>query len=69
MLYSIAFEVDNGTAYINDTAIVSANDVQEAERKLRLFINGIDSETCLSRIYNVRQFEGDIWTGKHGCRK
>ena len=66
MLYSIAFEVDNGTSYENDTAVVSANDVWEAEVKLRNYINNLDSETCISRIYNIRQFEGDVWTGKYG---
>lgn len=69
MLYSIAFEVDNGTAYINDTAVVSANDAWEAEIKLKLFINSIDSETCVSHIYNVRQFKGDVWTGRHGYKE
>ena len=66
MLYSIAFEVDNGASYENDVALVEANDVWEAEVKLRNYINQIDSETCISHIYNVRAFEGDVFTGKHG---
>lgn len=66
MLYSIAFEVDNGTSYDNDMALVSANDVWEAEIKLRNYINSLNSETCVSRIYKVRQFNGDVWTGRHG---
>lgn len=69
MLYSIAFEVDNGTSYENDTALVSAVDVWEAEVKLKNYINSLDSETCVSRIYNIRQFDGDVWTGFHGSRK
>ena len=69
MLYSVAFEVDNGTAYINDTAVVSANDAWEAEVKLRNYINSIDSETCISRIYNVRAFEGEVFTGRHGYKE
>lgn len=67
MLYSIAFEVDNGVSYENDIALVEANDVCEAEAKLRKHINKIDSETCISHIYNIRAFEGDVFTGKHGC--
>jgi hypothetical protein len=66
MLYSIAFEVDNCTSYDNDMALVSANDVWEAEVKLKNYINNLNSETCVSRIYNVRQFDGDVWTGRHG---
>lgn len=69
MLYSIAFEVDNGTSYENDTALVSAVDVWEAEVKLKNYINSLDSETCVSRIYTIRQFDGDVWTGFHGSRK
>lgn len=68
MLYSIAFEVDNGTSYENDTALVVAYDIREAEAKLRNYINKIDSETCISHIYNIRTFEGDVFTGKHGCK-
>jgi hypothetical protein len=69
MLYSVAFEIDNGTSYENDTAVVAANDVWEAEVKLRNYINSLDSETCVSKIYNIRAFEGDVWTGRHGYRR
>lgn len=69
MLYSVAFEVDNGASYENDVALISANDVWEAEVKLRNYINSIDSETCISRIYNIRQFDDDVWTGRHGSGK
>ena len=69
MLYLVAFEVDNGTSYENDVALIRANDVLEAEVKIKNYINSIDSETYLSRIYDIRQFEGDIWTGRHGNGK
>lgn len=67
-LYTVAFEVDNGVSYENDTALIIANDAWEAEVKLREYINSIDSETCVSKIYNVRAFEGEVFTGRHGCR-
>ena len=67
-LYTVAFEVDNGVSYENDTALIIANDAREAEVNLREHINSIDSETCVSKIYNVRAFEGEVFTGRHGCR-
>ena len=68
MKYTVVFEIDNGTSYEDDTALVEANDAWEAEVKLRNYINSIDSETCISTIYNVKAFEGDVFTGRHGYK-
>lgn len=69
MLYTISFEVDNGTSFTDDVACISASGYSDAVRKLNLFINSLDSETCVSKIYSVDPFEGDVFTGKHGRNK
>jgi hypothetical protein len=67
-LYRIEFEVDNGASYVKDMAIVMAHNAEEANEKLRILINSIDSETCISEIYKTIIFGGDVFTGKHGWR-
>lgn len=69
MLYVISFEVDNGTSFTDDVACISASGYSDAIRKLNLYINSLDSETCVSKIYSVDPFEGDVFTGKHGRNK
>lgn len=66
MLYVISFEVDNSVSFTNDSAIIVADNYSDAIRRLNKFINAIDSETCVSKIYSVDKFEGDVFTGKHG---
>lgn len=65
-LYKIDFEVDNGASYTKDIALVIADTDKEAEEKLRKLINSIDSETCVSEIFKISIFTGDILTGRHG---
>lgn len=65
-LYMINFQVDDGCKFTDDIAIVKAHNKEEALIKLRGFINSIDSETCVSKIYNVEPFTGDIMSGKYG---
>jgi hypothetical protein len=67
-LYEIKFEVDNGTSYNKDVALVVANSVEEADEKLRRMIGSIDSETCVSKIYKTTTFHGEVFTGNHGWR-
>lgn len=67
-IYEIDFEVDNGVSYDKDSAIVLANSEEEAVEMLRGMINGIDSETCISKIFKVHVFTGNIFTGKHGWK-
>lgn len=69
MVYIISFEVDNGTSFTDDVACILADGYNDAIRKLRLFINSLDSETCVSKIYSVDLFSGDVFTGKHGRNK
>jgi hypothetical protein len=68
LLYRIEFEVDNGVAYDKDVAIVMAHNAEEANEKLRSLINSIDSETCVSKIYNTVIFGGSVFTGNHGWK-
>jgi|GEM_PF-6680241 len=66
MLYRIEFDVDNGATYTKDNALVIASNPDEAEEKLRKFINYMDSETSVSEIFNISPYRGDIFTGLHG---
>ena len=66
MLFKIDFEVDNGAYYQRDIALVKAENADAAKEKLRRFINRIDSETCVYKIYSINLFSGDIFTGRHG---
>lgn len=68
ILYRIEFEVDNGASYTRDVAIVKAGDAEEANEKLKRMIGSIDSETCVSRIFKTRDFDGEIFTGRHGWK-
>lgn len=68
MLYKIKFKVDNGASYIDDVALVEANNSKEANRKLEQLINSIDYETRIYRIYRTDIFNGDVFTGKFGCK-
>lgn len=68
-LFKIDFEVDNGTSYEKDVAIVLAAGLDDAENSLKKFINTIDSETYVSRIFSVSLFTGNIFTGRHGFKE
>ena len=67
MLYKIEFEVDNGYSYTRDVALVVADNSEEARKKLRNLINSIDIETCVSEIFKTEVFNGNVFTGRHGC--
>ena len=67
-LYKIELEVDTGIFYDHDFAIVVANNEEEANEKLRQYINSINSETCVSKIYKTEIFNGEVFTGNHGWR-
>ena len=67
-LYKIELEVDTGMFYDHDFAIVIANNEAEATAKLRSYINSINSETCVSKIYKIESFNGEVFTGNHGWR-
>ena len=68
LLYRIEFEVDNGFDYVRDVALVMAHNAEEANEKLKRFVNSIDSETCVSEIFRTDIFSGDIFTGRHGWK-
>lgn len=68
MLFKINFEVDNGVEYQKDSAIVIAENETQAIEKLIRLINSIDSETCVSKIFNTNIFSGEVFTGQHGWR-
>ena len=68
LLYRIEFEVDNGFSYVRDFALVMAHSAEEANEKLKRFINSIDSETCVSAIFKTTGFDGDVFTGRHGWK-
>ena len=65
MFFKIDFEVDNEASYERDVAVVDALGFDEAKDKLNKFINNIDSETCVSRIFSISVFDGDVFTGRH----
>lgn len=67
-LYRIELEVDTGTFHDHDFAIVVANNEEEANEKLRQYINLINSETCVSNIYKTVIFNGEVFTGNHGWK-
>ena len=69
MLYRIEFEVDDGCTYGEDTALVLAQGYDEAKEKLHKYINSLDSETCISRVFSISPFEGEVFTGRHGYSK
>ena len=66
MFFKIDFEVDNGTSYEKDSAVVGARNFDEAKENLHKYINSIDSETCVSQIFNITVFTGSVFTGRHG---
>lgn len=66
ILYKIEFEVDNGASYTKDTAIVVASTSDEAKRKLKEHISSLDSETCVSRIFQTQKFCNEVFTMQHG---
>lgn len=68
LLYKIEFEVDNGASYDKDVAVVMAHNAEEAIEKLKSMINSIDSETCVSEIYKIVLFNGEVFTGCHGWK-
>lgn len=68
-LYRIEFEVDNGASYEKDVALVVASSFDEAKNNLNKFINAIDSETCISKIFSISPFNGEVFTGKHGFKE
>lgn len=68
MLYRIEFEVDNGCTYDEDVAVIVANGYDEAKEKLHKYINSLNSETCISKIFNIGPFEGEVFTGRHGYK-
>lgn len=69
MLFKIDFEVDNGTSYEKDSAVVVANSIDEAKKVLHSYINDIDSETCISNIFSATLFTGMVFTGRHGSKE
>ena len=68
LLYRIEFEVDDGAWYRKDSALVLANNEEEAVKKLKSLINSINSETCVSEIFKIVIFGGEVFTGNHGWR-
>ena len=67
-LYKIELEVNTGIFHDHDFAIVVANNESEATTKLRQYINSINSETCVSKIYKIENFNGEVFTGNHGWK-
>lgn len=67
MLYKIEFEVDSRVDYRRDVALVSADSAEEAKAELRKYINFLDSESSLYKIFNIELFTGKVFTGRHGC--
>ena len=66
--YKIVFEVDDGESYTKDSAIVEAINEESAITKLRNFIKSIGYDTCVSKIYSVMEFQGTVFTGRHGWK-
>ena len=66
--YKIAFEVDDGASYTNDCALVEAINEENAITKLRNFINYLGYDICISKVYSIMEFQGTVFTGRHGWR-
>ena len=66
MLYKIDFKVDDGNSCIKDIAIVEAPDPESAKNKLKQFVENIDSETCITEIFQTKPFVYKIFTARHG---
>jgi hypothetical protein len=67
-MFRIEFEVDDGACYRKDNALVMAHNREEAVEKLKSLINSINSDTCVSEIFKISIFIGDVFTGNHGWK-
>lgn len=67
-LFKIFYEVDNGCAFIVDSALVVATCEESATFALSEFISAKDSVTYISEVISVEEFGGEVFTGKFGYR-
>ena len=62
--YKISYEVDTGWDYIRDTAIVKANNEDDAVKKLKSYISSIGNDYFVNRVFSVEEFVEDIFTNR-----
>lgn len=68
--FDIEYAVDNGASEYRDKAHVWAEDKNDAEWKLRMFIEeNTDSYTCVSEIFMIKPTNVDVFTGLYGSGK
>lgn len=62
--YKISYEVDTGWERIKDTAIVKADNEDDAIRKLKYYISSIGNDYFVREVFSVEEFADDIFTNR-----
>lgn len=60
--YKIHYRVDTGWEYLIDTAIVKANNEEEAIEKLKSYISSIDNEYYITSVFSIEEFTEEIFS-------
>lgn len=64
--YKISYSVDNGCEIFEDTALILADNADDARIKLKFFIESKDSETCIRQFFETMEFDAEIFTVRYG---
>ena len=64
--FLIKYEVDTGWEYNRDTALIEAEDEIEAKEYLERYIGRLGNDYMVNKIFEIREFDGYIFTGKYG---
>lgn len=64
--FLIKYEVDTGWENNRDTALIEAEDEIEAKEYLKRYIGRLGNDYMVSRIFEIKEFGGYIFTGRYG---
>lgn len=64
--YLIKYQVDTGYDYRDDSALIKAESDIQAKDFLYKYIWQFGSDYTVSKFYEIREFDGYIFTGKYG---
>ena len=62
--YKIHYEVDTGSDYQRDTALVKAENKESALEKLRPYIWKCGYDCAISEVFSVEEFTDDIFSSR-----
>ena len=65
--YLIKYTVDTGWEYYKDTALIKAEDESKAKEYLRKYIGKLGNDYGVGTIFDICEFDGNIFTGKCGA--